>query len=153
MPKQRVIFNPLEIDDIDGKVVRLGQTMGDDANIIDISHDQLPDLVRALQAIHAEHQHEIDCYRLDFILMWNGTPVLAVECDGHEWHEKTKEQAARDKSRDRYVLCEHGLPTLRFTGSEIYAAAEGCAEQAIAAAHSIVAGLAWSEYLEAQDGG
>ena len=50
---------------------------------------------------------------------------VAIECDGHEFHEKTKEQAARDKSRDR-ALASYGVTTLRFTGSEIYRDPENC---------------------------
>lgn len=45
--------------------------------------------------------------------------TVAVECDGHEYHERTKEQARRDKSRDRKLL-SLGFPVLRFTGSEIH---------------------------------
>ena len=43
---------------------------------------------------------------------------IAVECDGHAFHEKTKEQAARDKSRDRAIQSK-GIYVMRFTGSEI----------------------------------
>ena len=42
-----------------------------------------------------------------------------VECDGHEFHERTKEQAERDRSRDREIQSAN-IPILRFTGSEIY---------------------------------
>ena len=50
---------------------------------------------------------------------------LAVECDGHDFHEKTKEQAARDKQRDR-VLFNAEYPVMRFTGSEIVAGPLRC---------------------------
>lgn len=39
--------------------------------------------------------------------------------DGHEFHEKTKQQAQYDKKRDR-KLTKLGYKILRFTGSEIY---------------------------------
>ena len=42
-----------------------------------------------------------------------------VECDGHAFHERTKDQAARDRSRDRAVQ-EGGATIFRFTGSEIW---------------------------------
>jgi hypothetical protein len=45
---------------------------------------------------------------------------MVVECDGHDFHEKTKEQARRDKERDRN-LQSLGYPVYRYTGSEIYA--------------------------------
>jgi hypothetical protein len=55
---------------------------------------------------------------------------LVVECDGHEFHEKTAEQAKKDKSRDRELLtC--GYPVMRFTGSEIYRHPLKCAEQVV----------------------
>lgn len=45
--------------------------------------------------------------------------TLAIECDGHDFHEKTKAQASRDKRRDR-ELASAGAPVVRFTGSEIF---------------------------------
>ena len=55
---------------------------------------------------------------------------LAVECDGHDFHERTKEQAARDRSRDR-ELQDAGVTIYRFTGSEIHNDPIGCAWRAI----------------------
>lgn len=76
-------------------------------------------------------QAVIGKYRVDFVVAY--TPdekwpvtLIVVECDGHEFHEKTKEQAARDKARDRY-LTTNGYKVLRFTGSEIYHDAKKCA--------------------------
>lgn len=46
-------------------------------------------------------------------------PII-IECDGHEFHERTKQQAKKDRSRDRSVQ-SRGSAILRFTGSEIYA--------------------------------
>lgn len=83
-------------------------------------------------------QQEIHCgdqtYRVDFEIAvflpvgFLETMTVVVECDGHEFHEKTKEQAARDKARDRAIqAC--GIPVLRFTGSEIWHAPWKCADQ------------------------
>lgn len=44
--------------------------------------------------------------------------AVAVELDGHDFHERTKEQAERDKRRDRSLL-SMGWTTIRFTGSEV----------------------------------
>ena len=44
---------------------------------------------------------------------------LGQEIDGHDFHERTKDQAKRDKSRDRYLTAE-GFRIFRYTGSEIY---------------------------------
>ncbi|MBE7157819.1 MAG: DUF559 domain-containing protein [Rhodospirillales bacterium] len=60
-----------------------------------------------------------------------GPPItrrrLVVECDGHEFHERTKEQAARDKQRDRFLFNAE-YPVMRFTGSEIVAGPLRCAQ-------------------------
>lgn len=62
-------------------------------------------------------------YRADFMVSCNaggGKPECVIfECDGHAYHEKTKEQAARDKARDRAMTAE-GYTVYRFTGSELY---------------------------------
>lgn len=78
-------------------------------------------------------QHEVfgGRYRLDFAIMnshfrWK----LAIECDGHDFHERTKEQAQRDKARDRDLVAD-GWTVLRFTGSEIHKNPSDCAEQII----------------------
>lgn len=57
-------------------------------------------------------------------------PVLALECDGHDFHERTKEQAARDRSRDRFLQSKD-IPILRFTGSEIHRNPIDCALEAL----------------------
>lgn len=79
-------------------------------------------------------QIKVSGYVIDFVVMLGATDkggrptLIAVECDGHEFHDKTKEQAARDKARDRR-LAEAGLQVLRFTGSEIWRDAVTCGEQ------------------------
>jgi very-short-patch-repair endonuclease len=58
------------------------------------------------------------------------TRRAVIECDGHDFHERTKEQARYDRRRDREVQ-GFGLPILRFTGSEIYADAVACGHQVL----------------------
>ncbi len=60
-------------------------------------------------------------FRIDFAVLHNGIEreLLFIECDGHEFHERTKEQATSDKARDR-IIQHAGIPILRFTGSEIF---------------------------------
>lgn len=53
---------------------------------------------------------------------------LIIECDGHDFHERTKEQAARDRAKDRAALLS-GQDQLRFTGSEIWRDPWECATQ------------------------
>jgi very-short-patch-repair endonuclease len=63
------------------------------------------------------------------------TKQVVIECDGHEFHERTKEQAARDRGKDR-ELQRIGLNVFRYTGSEIWADAFKCAEQVLEYLHS-----------------
>jgi very-short-patch-repair endonuclease len=71
-------------------------------------------------------QHGIGRYRVDFAI-YAREMRLVVEVDGHEWHEKTKEQAARDKRRDR-DLQQEGWAVFHFTGSEVWNDPFGCCE-------------------------
>lgn len=63
--------------------------------------------------------------RIDFAFFLSGGTRVAVELDGHDFHERTKEQARAEKSRQR-ALTALGWHVLRFTGSEVYADAEAC---------------------------
>lgn len=74
-------------------------------------------------------QKPIGKFTSDFLIGWtykDERPKIVIECDGHQFHEKTKEQAAHDKSRDRWMQSQ-GYLVFRFTGSEIYKNAFGCA--------------------------
>lgn len=76
-------------------------------------------------------QVDIKCddkkYRVDFLMeivfKYNGKYKnilkLIIECDGHDFHEKTKEQVIKDNKRDRDLKNE-GYEILHFSGSEIY---------------------------------
>lgn len=73
----------------------------------------------------------IGSYRVDFMLSLDtGTRRwLTLECDGHDFHDRTKQQAAYDRARDRELLAL-GILTARFTGSEIHHSADRCATDA-----------------------
>lgn len=79
-------------------------------------------------------QAKIAPYRVDFLIDDSSSPNAAcrrwliVECDGHDFHERTKDQARSDKARDRFLQSK-GCRVLRFTGSEIYANPEACAQE------------------------
>ena len=45
--------------------------------------------------------------------------TAVIECDGHDFHERTKDQVRRDKKRDRWFQTR-GIQTIRFAGSEIW---------------------------------
>jgi very-short-patch-repair endonuclease len=71
-------------------------------------------------------------YRLDFAIKdHNRRVALAIEADGHDFHDRTPEQAQRDKSRDR-ALMEIGFPVLRFTGREIRRDPRRCVDDVLA---------------------
>lgn len=72
----------------------------------------------------------IGSYRADFVIATLDQDFLAIECDGHEWHERTKQQASQDRARDRALL-RLGLPTIRFTGSDIVYNAHACAVEVV----------------------
>lgn len=81
--------------------------------------------------IHFYVQSNVDKYRPDFCVTFNNLDnnnqeVVVIECDGHDYHERTKEQARHDKQRDRWMT-EKSFRILRFTGSEIYANPIECA--------------------------
>lgn len=76
-----------------------------------------------------EAQVPIASYFADLCLTTNGGMRLVIECDGHDFHNVTKQQAAYDRARDRELLAM-GIQTIRFTGSEIHHSAEKCAREA-----------------------
>jgi hypothetical protein len=103
-------------------------------------------LPRALQDLRWDHvvlgcQIQLPTWRVDFLVhaplttTGDGGKItseswrqLIVECDGHDFHERTKEQAARDRARDRQAQID-GYTIMRFTGSEIWRDPWACAKQ------------------------
>lgn len=90
-------------------------------------------------------QFSIGQYRVDFVLGLSKRLALrdcmVIELDGHEWHEKTKEQVARDKARDRYLSRTFGR-VIHFSGSEVYNDIGACyveMAQVFAAVHGLEA--------------
>jgi hypothetical protein len=90
-------------------------------------------------------QHEVEAggqrYRLDFAALapsmvqqaaekW-AVPRrgVAIELDGHEFHEKTKEQVAYRNQRDRHLISA-GWEVIRFSGSELHRRPIECVHQA-----------------------
>jgi hypothetical protein len=55
---------------------------------------------------------------------------MIIECDGHDFHERTKEQAKKDRSRDRF-LQSLGYLVFRYTGHEIWKDVFSCAHEAL----------------------
>lgn len=87
----------------------------------------------ASDVIAIRPQQRVGRYRADFVVAFHffGTALsIVVECDGHEFHEKTKHQASRDKARDRHMV-GLGYFVMRFSGSEIFRSAKDCALQVL----------------------
>jgi very-short-patch-repair endonuclease len=79
-------------------------------------------------------------YRFDFVVnAWRHEPLrlqqlpLAVEIDGHAFHEKTREQVERRNRRDRDVQVA-GFTVMHFSYSELIRDPMGCAESVVQAA-------------------
>jgi very-short-patch-repair endonuclease len=91
-------------------------------------------------------QAKIGEYSVDFLLSWKSREIVprsetrldlkevsinvVVECDGHEFHEKTKQQASADKKRDR-MLQKLGYKVFRYSGSDVFSNPEICANEVI----------------------
>lgn len=108
------------------------------------------------QTLTIKSQAPVERYVADFELtIAEDTPqgsvstCIYIECDGHDFHEKTKKQAAHDKKRDRLFVSK-GLTFLRFTGSEIHASAVTCATEALgvlAERHRIATAPIWAAHF------
>jgi very-short-patch-repair endonuclease len=74
--------------------------------------------------IYMSPQVKIGKYKVDFLFSFNNQgpkefyPDLIVELDGHDFHDKDKNQRAYEKARDRYLV-KNGYKVLHFTGSEV----------------------------------
>lgn len=81
-----------------------------------------------IRDIRLQHPVEIGnrTYRLDIAVWGLNGRMIDVECDGHDFHEKTKQQAQRDKRRDRDIQ-QLGWNVMRFTGAEIWKNPWACA--------------------------
>ena len=85
-------------------------------------------------AIQPQQEIEINnrIYRVDFLITVEyknqGIKGFVIECDGHEFHQKTKEQVEKDNQRTRDLQMK-GLEVIRFSGTEIWHRSLRCAYQ------------------------
>lgn len=83
--------------------------------------------------LRVQKQVNVGPYTADFIISvedeTSTLPKIDFECDGHDFHERTKEQAEHDKKRDRYFQ-QNGYIVFRYTGREIWRDPESCATEA-----------------------
>jgi very-short-patch-repair endonuclease len=79
-------------------------------------------------------QVSIAGYRVDFFAAYQNCSDrvggLIVEIDGHEFHEKTKDQVSRDKSRERALQAE-GYRVFRYSGSDVWRSPFECADEVL----------------------
>jgi very-short-patch-repair endonuclease len=78
-----------------------------------------------------EEQCEVEGFVADFYIQYGIlSEGYVIEIDGHEFHEKTKDQAKRDRERER-LLTRKGNIVIRFTGSEVYIDPVKCVKELI----------------------
>lgn len=96
--------------------------------------------------VHCSPQLTVDCagrtYRLDFCIQPDpdllfdaqkagiSIPAIAVELDGHDWHERTKEQVIDRNRRDRDLQAA-GWKVFHFSGTELLRDPVACVEQVL----------------------
>ena len=77
-------------------------------------------------------QFQFGRYRLDFLVIGKdergGQKWINIECDGDEYHNSTKAQWDADRERDK-DLRGANIEVIRFSGSELYNDATGCASE------------------------
>lgn len=105
---------------------------GDDLDAITARHEAFDAPLMDGRVFHyIQSQVQLGRYRVDFLVksvLCINKPSkeqvvhsrkVVIECDGHEFHERTAEQAERDKSRDRELVAM-GFTVMRYTGREIW---------------------------------
>lgn len=101
-----------------------------------------------VEVLGIENQKDVECegkkYRADFLISVHYDlgdtqydKNFVIECDGHDFHEKTKKQVSERNTRDR-ILSRNGYVVLHFSGSEIMKSASKCVKEII---ESILKGL------------
>lgn len=112
--------------------------LGEHVGLVTLATTEHPPKIGNLNSLilYIKPQVQLENWRVDFvvyaydhngrILKQPGWRSLIVECDGHDFHERTKEQAKRDRSRDRRSVRD-GQDVMRFTGSEIWNDSWECA--------------------------
>lgn len=72
------------------------------------------------------HEYPFTCEQLEEIS--KNCTKIAIELDGHDWHEKTKEQVEKDKKRERFIVSS-GYRIFRFSGREVFKDPLSCVDE------------------------
>jgi len=111
-----------------------------------VQEDDDPDGAQLHCLVIPQEEVTIDeqTFRLDFLIeltrVWPGSnggyrtvARYAIEIDGHDYHERTKEQARKDRQRERKLM-RGGFTVIRFTAQEVWQDAMAVAQEIIAGA-------------------
>lgn len=94
--------------------------------------------------VRVQQQEELGNYRADFLFTVKAksgeTVRIVVELDGHDFHERTKEQASRDKARDRWMTGQ-GIQVMRFSGSDVWRNPFQCVSEVADRIHQVFYGM------------
>lgn len=106
----------------------LAYTIPDDPFVYGLHMDR-----QVVIRIGENHRGKAKTYIADFVLKHENATYdsqkLVIECDGHEFHESTKEQVAYDNERDLFIKSS-GYDIIHFSGTQIYRKPIGCARKA-----------------------
>lgn len=76
------------------------------------------------------HKYRVDYLIEVFMQELNKKICFVIECNGHDFHEKTKEQVKKDNIKNRTLL-KNGYVIFNFSGSEIFNDNDKCASEII----------------------
>lgn len=79
------------------------------------------------------------CFCIPRALKTSESAHIIVECDGHDFHEKTKKQVEYGNNRD-FDLKNAGYEVIHFSGSQIYKDPFLCAEKVLMYLNKIMVG-------------
>jgi very-short-patch-repair endonuclease len=74
--------------------------------------------------LYMNYQHQIGKYRVEFVFAVRRGgkaeefPSVVVELDGHDFHDKNKQQRSYEKARDRHLV-KAGYKVVHYTGSDV----------------------------------
>lgn len=139
-----------------GALIIVGRELMDSVVYI-VGGTKYGDTDGGLDVLLVEPQAQLGEYRIDFLLTqseWGPDPhpsrertlsdgrvipgtrtiekKMVIECDGFDFHDRTKEQARKDRERDR-ALQSFGYRVFRYTGSDIWSDVFRCAYEAVLA--------------------
>lgn len=112
----------LEYGDNDEVVYETPASVNIDAECSDINFNTgYSSTITLMFGNSARWRKTVGNYEPDFIfeVCDENSLGFAIEIDGFDYHDKTKEQAAKDKQRDRLFLKKGYIP-IRFAGTEVY---------------------------------